>query len=73
LFKKDIEQLRQNTIKLRKLVEMKDYKQATEIAPDAVTKLCFDCHSETKVPPRFQLGGYKVQDEPEPEPAPAPK
>lgn len=69
LFKKDIEALRQNTIRLRQLVEMKDYKKATEIAPDAIAKLCFDCHSEAKVPPRFQLGGYTVKDEP----APAPK
>lgn len=73
LFKKDIEQLRLNTIRLRQLIEKKDYKKATEIAPDAITKLCFDCHQEAKVPPKFQLGGYKVQDVPAPTPAPAPK
>jgi hypothetical protein len=61
-FRKSIEELRQSTIQLRKAVEMKDYKKATTMAPDIVTKLCSDCHKKAKVPPKWQMGGYKVDE-----------
>ena len=60
MYKRQIEELRQNTIKLRRMVEMKQYKKATTVAPEAITKLCFDCHKKAKVPPQWQLGGYKI-------------
>ncbi len=62
-FRRQIEELRRNTIRLRRMVEMKDYKRATSVAPDMVTKLCFHCHQDAKVPPQWQLGGYRVADE----------
>ena len=62
-YRRQIEELRQNTVMLRRMVEMKEYKKATTVAPDAVAKLCFDCHREAKVPPKWQLGGYKIVDE----------
>jgi hypothetical protein len=59
-FRKDIENLRTNIVGLRKMVESKDYKKATTVAPDIVTKLCSDCHKKAKIPPKWQMGGYKV-------------
>ena len=61
-FLKDIDLLRTNTAKLRQLMEKKDYKKVTEVAPDYITKLCTDCHKNAKVPPRWQIGGYKVSE-----------
>lgn len=61
-FRKSIEELRVNTVQLRKAVEAKDYKQATNMAPEFVTKLCFDCHKKAKVAPRWQMGGYKIDE-----------
>lgn len=57
-----IEQLRTNTIALRKMIEKKEYEKATQLAPDYVTNLCFDCHKNAKVPPKWQMNGYKVSE-----------
>lgn len=61
-FRNSIEELRKKTVELRRMVEMKDYKKATTVAPDIVTKMCFDCHKKAKVPPKWQMGGYKVEE-----------
>lgn len=60
-FRKSIEELKK-TVELRRMIEMKDYKKATAVAPDIVTKMCFDCHKKAKVPPKWQMGGYKVEE-----------
>jgi len=62
-YRLQIRELKKNTIRLRMMVERKDYRSATNVAPDMITKLCFDCHKEAKVPPKWKLGGYKVVDE----------
>jgi|GEM_PF-1746894 len=61
-FRQSIEELRRKTVELRRMVEMKDYKKATTVAPDIVTKMCLDCHKKAKVPPKWQMGGYKVEE-----------
>ena len=61
-FLKDIDLLRTNTLKLRQFIEKKDYNKVTEVAPDYITKLCTDCHKNAKVPPKWQIGGYKVSE-----------
>lgn len=61
-FRKSIEELRVSTVQLRKAVEAKDYKKATTMAPEIVTKLCTDCHKKAKVPPKWQMGGYKIDE-----------
>jgi len=62
LFLKNIDLLRNNTLKLRQMIEKKEYNKVTELAPDYITKLCTDCHKNAKVPPKWQIGGYKVNE-----------
>ena len=61
LFADKIEELRKNTISLRKMIERKDYANATKVAPEFVTNLCAECHKKAQVPPKWQIGGYKVE------------
>ncbi len=59
-FLKEIDQLRSNGIKLRRMIEKKEYNKATKLAPDYITRLCTDCHKNAEVPPKWQIGGYRV-------------
>jgi len=61
-FIKEIGVLRSNTSNLRKMIEKKEYAKATKVAPDYVTSLCTECHKKAKVPPRWQIGGYKIDE-----------
>ena len=60
VFRDRIRELKRATIDLRRAVEMKNYSKATNMAPDIVTNLCFECHKKAKVPPKWQMGGYKI-------------
>jgi len=61
-FLQKINQLRTNTRNLRRMIEKKEYSKATKLAPDYVTSLCRDCHKNAKVPPKWRIGGYKVNE-----------